>query len=321
MKKYTHGWVALMAIKRLEKVIPQLNEDDQEKATNLIKYLKENNDGVVQGAWFPDSIIHDNSTGHIWQLRVATKNEPHLTGQHNLPSSLFGYKKIKKNLKKLKIFHKRKTVLPDRCQALSYAIRDQLKITHKVGGKKYGAGSAIVPTNNEVALNFFMLSHYIADAHMPLHCDARAFDDRIHGIIETYWEKQINEWYKPSGVKGQDKRFLLDVNGYPKLHKTENFENSMLGILDKKLESSKFTKSLGSKNSNVYDYMADVCYFSYLLSITIIDKEITKSLSVKKFKEKYAPEYEKRAVDFLFNAIDSTARVWLKSWKDFEESK
>ena len=163
MKKYTHGWIALSAIKRLEKIVPQLKQDDQDKAINLIKYLKENNDGVIQGAWFPDSVIHDNSTGHIWQLRIAKNDEPYLREPHFLPPSLLGYKKIKKDLKKLKIFHKQRTVLPDRCQALSYAIRDQLKVTHEVGRKKFGAGSAIVPTNNEVALNFFMLSHYVAD--------------------------------------------------------------------------------------------------------------------------------------------------------------
>ena len=67
--------------------------------------------------------------------------------------------------------------------------------------------------------------------------------------------------------------------------------------------------------------MVDVCYYSFLLSISIIDKEITSSLSVKKFEEAYAPIYEDLAVEFLFDAIDSTARVWLKSWKDFEDSK
>lgn len=92
-------------------------------------------------------------------------------------------------------------------------------------------------------------------------------------------------------------------------------------MLYKKIGSSKFTKLLGSRNYNVYDYMVDVCYYSYLISITIIDKDIAKNLSVKEFKENYATVYEKLASDFLFDAIDSTARVWLKSWKDFEESK
>ena len=44
----------------------------------------------------------------------------------------------------------------------------------------------------QVALGFFMLSHFIADACMPCHCDARAlssFDGELHprweGLIET----------------------------------------------------------------------------------------------------------------------------------------
>ena len=318
MKKYTHGWIALMAIKRLDKVKPTLSAKDQKKAANLIRYLKENNDGVIQGAWLPDSVIHDNSTGHIYHLRIAEENENYLQGQHNLPSSLQCYKKINQNFETLKLHRDEKTILPDRCQALSYVIRDQLKVTEKIGRKKFGIGSSIIPTNNEVAMNFFMLSHYIADAHMPLHCDFRAFDDDIHSKIEDFWEKEIKKWYALHGTT-QDKQFVLDVNGYPKLQNTKGFEDSFLGILDKKIESSNFVVSLGQKNSNVYDYMADVCYYSYLLSITLIDREIGQNLSINQFVGEFAPKYEELAVDFLFDAIDSTARVWLKSWRDFEE--
>ena len=43
-----------------------------------------------------------------------------------------------------------------------------------------------------------MLSHYIADAHMPLHCDKRKFSDGsdIHAKIEGEWDKLIQSTFK-----------------------------------------------------------------------------------------------------------------------------
>jgi len=67
MKQFTHAWLAFMAIKRLEDAIlsPELSlefsPDDHEYADNLIKWFRSNRDGVIRGAWYPDSLIKDNS--------------------------------------------------------------------------------------------------------------------------------------------------------------------------------------------------------------------------------------------------------------------
>ena len=67
MKQYSHAWIALMASKRLYEKKDTLSDDNKKIVNRLLKFLRQNNDGIVQGAWFPDSIIHDNSTGHIWK--------------------------------------------------------------------------------------------------------------------------------------------------------------------------------------------------------------------------------------------------------------
>ena len=51
--------------------------------------------------------------------------------------------------------------------------------------------------DDQIVLELFALSHYLADAHMPLHCDSREFSLKecsdIHGKIEAQWENWILE--------------------------------------------------------------------------------------------------------------------------------
>ena len=62
-----------MAAKRLHKIRNEVSSTNKKSINKLLRFIRENNDGIVQGAWFPDSVIHDNSTGHIWQLTPDQK--------------------------------------------------------------------------------------------------------------------------------------------------------------------------------------------------------------------------------------------------------
>ncbi len=52
-----------------------LNKENKIVVTDLLNFMKEQNDDVVQGAWFPDSILKDNSTGHVWRHRQPLEDE------------------------------------------------------------------------------------------------------------------------------------------------------------------------------------------------------------------------------------------------------
>ena len=57
MKKYTHAWLAFMAIKRLQYAdIPEANRDD---AKSLVKWFHDYRDFVIKGAWYPDHVLCD----------------------------------------------------------------------------------------------------------------------------------------------------------------------------------------------------------------------------------------------------------------------
>ena len=301
-----------MTAKRLYKIRNKVSSTKKKSINKLLRFLRENNDGIVQGAWFPDSVIHDNSTGHIWQL---TSDQSTGRRIHKLP----GTSKIKKIVKNRQENEGVKLVrgnLPDRCQALAYEIRDKLKIKHNVAVKQKNPGAAIIPTNNEIALSFFMLAHYVSDAHMPLHCDARKFNDSIHGEMENYWESEIkNDYLLITDPARKDKQFQLDGNGFPK----ENVLGPFLSALDANMANGKFVIGFGSKNTNVWDYMVDVCYYSYLLSTKIIPTSVNVKLSKSKYLSDHHQTFINSSEAILSDTIDSLARIWLDVWTEYEK--
>ena len=64
MKKYSHAWIAFMAIKRLEliatttdeKVVSGVTDKVRTEATALVKWFKNYRDFVIKGAWSPAEI-------------------------------------------------------------------------------------------------------------------------------------------------------------------------------------------------------------------------------------------------------------------------
>ena len=52
----------------------------------------------------------------------------------------------------------------------------------------------------------WMLTHYIADAHMPFHCDNRALastaDQDTHCDVEKLWGEQVPELFKAKNDPG-----------------------------------------------------------------------------------------------------------------------
>jgi len=321
MKQYTHAWLALMACKRLYDKRDSLTKKNKKAAYALLRFIKQNNDGIVQGAWFPDSVIHDNSTGHIWQLRRPASNEDGDSRDHALPS-ISQVLDLVDGREHDEAVILEGGVLPDRCQALAYQIRDQLKVKREIAYRQKNAGAAVIASNNEIALGLFMLAHYVCDAHMPMHCDKRKFRDSIHGDIEEYWEKEIKQYYSlltdPTQKK---KRFELDSRGLPKLQIGKNISDSYLSIVLNELENRRFQISFGIDNSNVWDYMADVCFFSYLLSSELLPHSISNpaSLSKSEYKQKYRQGWIDATPIILSDAVDTLARIWLYVWREYEE--
>ena len=314
MKKFTHAWLAFMAIKRLEDA--GLSATDGEYAQSLIEWFRRHKDGVIRGAWYPDSIIKDNGNSHVLKFApggTETKFKP-------LPKTYLSYKYGEDSpLRRLafKVVDPQDN-LPDRCESIAESVIDHLKIQ-----ESEDKGSPVSPTDNQVALLLFMLSHYVADAHMPLHCDGRAFSEGedIHARVEKAWEDEMEGYYKIDRSNG---RFFYDPGGYPLRDSSHDreYQLSFLKKVGDELGGREFLISWGGENKNVWDFMVAVCQHSYLLAYCFFPQQYNPGdVTLKNWQSLGTISFPDLSVAVLADAIDSIARVWFRVWRRYENWK
>ncbi len=310
MKKFTHAWLAFMAIKRLEET--KLSDTDRRYADNLIGWFKSHRDGVIQGAWYPDSVIKDMANSHVLKLTPSDEAENKFK---RLPTTYFNYKYGKVSaLKKISFTVEKDDNLPDRCEAIAHSVIDHLKMQ-----ECEDKGSPVSPTDNQIALLLFMLSHYVADAHMPLHCDSRRFSEgkNIHGHIEGEWDDMIREHYE---IDEDNERFFYDPDGYPLRDSgtVQEYQSSFLKKVDDVLHDRKFIMSWGARNSNVWDFMSAICQYSYLLSYSFIPQQYNHTnVTSDNWQSLGSLSFNVFSVAIFSDAIDSIARVWFRIWRRY----
>jgi hypothetical protein len=310
MKKYTHAWLAFMAVRRLQ--VADIPVADRPYAESLVEWFNGHRDDVVQGAWYPDAVFKDMSTSHV--LKIS----PSVTSTNKfkkLPGTYMSFR----NGEKSSLFKKSFDVdpadnLPDRCESIAHSVVDNLKVQ-----KREQKGSPVVPASNHLALLLFMLSHYVADAHMPLHCDKRNFSAHgdVHGDIEGEWEKMVKRFYK-CDLKRE--RFQYDPEGYPlpDVKREKEFQSSPLAAVVSEVSSRKFDVSYGGTNKNVWDFMSAVCQYSYLLSYGLFPEGIDPTtVTPDNWKSLGTVKFDDVTIGVLSDAIDSIARVWLRVWRRY----
>ena len=359
MKAIAHAWLALMALERLKKVkrsksfrrsflgknfkgyfIGNSFDDHFEKqAESFVNFFDKRKDAFLKGAWFPDSVISDNLTGgHTFKLKKPTNKKEREAAKefkNRTPNHLSSFRELNINKSRLneKVYRKSKYILPDRCEALTQAIRDMILIQ-----KEESKGSDIIFNDNQITLYFLMLSHYIADAHVPPHCDNRDFygPSTIHPDMEKYWDKEIKKFYE---FDRKRKVFDYDLDGAPELikdkKKTKQFKNSFLyqtieELSNRKWELKKTKRKLADKeiigegNKKIYDYIKAVCFVSYLVSTDFIPENV-KEKEYKELKILKDPKYKNKldqiSVHTLADTIDSIALIWLLTWDKYNKLK
>lgn len=344
MKAVAHAWVALMALERLK--FPKAGYINNEfksfflgksfdsyynaQAERFVKFFDKHKDAFVQGAWFPDNVISDNLTGgHTLKMKkpsTESEKKEATVIKNQTPSYLSSRREFIKDSKlNEKVYIADGYTLPDRCEALSHAIRDMILIQ-----RDEPKGSDIMFDDDQITLYFLMLSHYLADAHVPPHCDSRDFYDppTIHPDMEEYWDKEVEKFYS---FDDNRKVFDYDLDGAPELDEKnkEQFNTSFLYEVLKVLSKRKWNPAakkaqyLGNNNEKIYDYIKSVCFDSYLISQWFIPELPEKEY--KKIKiledEKYKENLRRMSVQILADAIDSIALVWLLTWDKYDKLK
>jgi len=325
MKKFSHAWLACMAIKRLDDKKQDMNMTDQKHAQSLILWFMNHKDKVMQGAWFPDELIKDMADNHVLKfapIDKAPKNTVSIPPEkrEKLPPEYLIFKYGKESPVVGQAFNvvDPKDNLPDRCESLAEAVIDQLKV------QDYEEkGSPVSPMDNQVALWLFMLSHYVADAHVPVHCDSRKFSEgeNIHGKLEGVWDDEIKKYYR---LNKQENRFLYDTSGYPATYKDlnsdQNYQQSFLKSVADELNARKYSCAFGKDNNNVWDFMNAVCHNSYLISYRFFPPQYGPDNVTAKNWKGLAPDFSLNQLStaVLADAIDSISRVWFRVWRRYE---
>lgn len=313
MKRYTHAWLALMATKRLEDTT--IESEDRKYADSLVRFLKGHRDDVTQGAWYPDAVIMDMANSHVLKLTPSDGTPAEF---RSLPETYLSQKLDKKSPLRKKSFVRadKKDNLPDRCESITESVVDHLKIQ-----ESEDKGSPVSPTDNQVALLLFILSHYIADAHMPFHCDARAFSTKgrdLHGKMEGVWDDTIRACYQ---IDEENERFIYDPRNYPMKNPNNDlqYQASFLKKVDDALGKRKFVISFGGDNNNVWDFMSAVCQHSYLLSYCFIPSQYDHTnVPLDNWQSLGSVSFEDLSVAVFSDAIDSIARIWLRLWRRYK---
>jgi hypothetical protein len=223
--------------------------------------------------------------------------------------------------------------LPNRVIALSHSIGDMLKMSNyplafyaknkksrhylKDLSKRSVKDLSLSPnfSARQIAMTFFLLSHYVCDAHMPLHCDLRdrsisksikrRLPAKLHPGIEKIWDSHLPE-KKDLILHNYTKRSISDiVAAFPK--------DSIIKIDSQKKYSLGATVPIISQNE--WTEMVQICRTSYAVS----QKWITEPY--KSAKDFVADIGEAEFADvtnrIFHDAVQSIAAIWLKAWRRF----
>jgi hypothetical protein len=289
-----------------------LSETNSWYAGEFIRWFWNHRDGIIKGAWYPDMVLKDMATSHVYKLAPSAEG---MTEVRSLPNtSQVGALALESPLygKAYELVDASNN-LPERCEALAHSVIDNAKMQ-----ETEEKGSPISPTDNHLATRLFMLSHYIADAHMPLHCDSRRFSSAsdIHAKIEGAWDKEIRKHFKLDYL---NERFFYNPEGYP-LRTRSDYSHSFLKRVDDSLETRPFTIGYGGDNHNVRTYMLAVCQNSYLLSHAFFPPQYDET-NVNTRNWKSLPgqllDFDQLSEVVFSDAVDAIARVWFRVWRRY----
>lgn len=206
MKHNTHIYLAAKAIEFLYEGLSNLHfvkpygkaskstiTRRRREAKTLQRMLLHYQDVISEATWAPDDIINDKAQFHTFKLFT----------EQEFPQSSHFAKEVHKN-KYYRISGG--GGLPYKIDHLARVISDMDKL------RRYNDRC----TMQQIMYQYLMISHYIVDAHVPMHCDLRDdppsandtkkprngkyYPDSLHGTIEKLWEDAVNPIAMQEGI-------------------------------------------------------------------------------------------------------------------------
>jgi hypothetical protein len=224
MNQRTHAWIAVRAVALLE---------DEGSCPELVNLLKPLVKSAAVGAWIPDKsdakIGGADTDNHV--LKMAPYNglqqQRFILPKQELLNKLGAARAMHTLLKEdtaldetwwgnaYKADPQPGQHIADRAGALTTAITDLLimgdaDLAELVPGRYHFAeqlADNCRTRSEQAALYFYMQSHFVADACMPCHCDARklsSYSNGLHKELEAHWSKKVGAYFDDEQLQATD---------------------------------------------------------------------------------------------------------------------
>ena len=335
MDQRTHAWIAIRAIALL---------DDEGKTQNLVNLLKPSVKAADIGAWLPDlidaKISGEDTDNHNFKLKPYkgrqkyrfTMPKPTLLKKIGPARKLHTFLKDDKTLsdKWWKTPYKANTHpgehIPNRASALHTSIID-LAIMGDSATIYYIPGrqrlSSRLPKTarspiHQIAMYFFMQSHFIADAIMPCHCDARhisGYSRGLHRELEKHWAKKIGTYFDKKKLKKNTSRSSTILKEARKIDKEFDitFKNEVPKL----------------KTKDIWKEMVFICRGSFAVSSILVppSKIPYRSKKTTTFEDLFEktpegpPLLKKLDQMTMHDAVLNTAIAWKAIWKKLQPER
>ncbi len=248
MDQRTHAWIAIRAIGLLESA---------QQTPQLVELLKPHAREASIGAWIPDKrdakLGGSRTQNHVFKMGpydrslksrfvVTQKELTKKLGPERAVTSFFAaHEDILDEAwwqRAYKADPDPGQHLPNRAMALTINNIDMLilgdeHVQDLVPGQVpfiEKVGPELKCSSGQIALFFFMLSHFVADSMMPCHCDERDlsdYDKGLHMELEKHWSKKVGPFFSEKSLMDNkpdigevwrraqevDQKFGLDLGG------------------------------------------------------------------------------------------------------------
>ncbi len=300
MKHQTHIYIAKKAIELLYDSLKNLKytngrsvnsskkQEMRRQAKSLQRILYSHVGSITEASWAPDDILCDKSTFHIFKL--YTEDEFSDYEEYARETHSFGGKKYYRA--------SGGGGLPYKVDHLSRMINDMLKL------RKFNDSFNM----EHIMYQFFLLSHYIVDAHVPMHCDLRDdnpgakkpkeglyYPDKWHGKLEQIWEDACI----PVGI---EENLITPEKG------------SEIGDYTQYSESVKYNLKKHASEINTY-YLRPHLLMEYIINLCIKSKKRNRELFPVEDPSQPRMEILDTMTREIFNdAIGNLISIWMCIW-------
>lgn len=333
MDQRTHAWIASRAIALLE---------DEGKVPGLVNLLKTSAKDAAVGAWLPDKTVakagHGETDNHIFKMKPLPEGDAQAA--RFVADRLELAKRLRPD-RRLSSYLKNDAPLPDSWWKVPYkadappghhipncVMGMRLTITDLLvtGNTRVRAltmrpqkpfaelRADVCTSTGQAALYFMMISHFVADASMPCHCDARklaGYSNGLHKELEAHWSEKV-------GGDFDDE----------KLRKTNQLEDQILKRA-REVDAEFGVQFAGpvpkvKAGRDAWLEMVDVCRGSFALASVIASPNKIGYDSTEEFKYDQAfagaegQALLKRVDEItMHDAVLNVATVWKDIWLDF----